>query len=110
MAEKKTFKNMVDIDCRIAGWAVEVWNDTVTDGAEYVFLSASEWDLEVTFTKKATPVVAGSLVQLGRDTSSADEDNPGHVIRTYGEYAWLWWDVAPEVVQRWFITDLRVVG
>lgn len=81
MNEKKTFSGRVDIDSRTDGWSVEDFNTSFTTEGLHWFAN-DEWDMEVTFTKKAKPIQIHSIVE---DL----EGNTGRVVSVQGDKAWV---------------------
>ena len=77
MTEKKTFKNVEVVPYAAGQWGVRELN-----GSTHGFFPAHEWDMEVTFTKKAEPIQINHLVQ--------DADRfIGRVVAIQQDKAWV---------------------
>lgn len=81
----KTFKGFVDVDSRRNGWAVETWSDEHLSDPGNEWFPNDEWDMEVTFTKKAKPVEAGQWCEHGPE----GQEELVFVLAVHGKMAWV---------------------
>lgn len=82
MTEKKTFKNPdLTVFTDGSGWKITPEGVTAYSG-NHILFHANEWDMEVTFTKKAEPIQINHLVQ--------DADRYiGRVVAVQQDKAWV---------------------
>jgi hypothetical protein len=84
MTETKTFKNT---GLGTISLSPDTTNRWLVAGEQFSF---DEWDMEVTFTKKAKPFRAGDAV-----ISELDPNDPGTVLAVHGDYVWVQWGQCP---------------
>lgn len=101
MTEKKTFKNpwrlVEDLGYMHTHWCVYPTSESSEEDCGA--FSQNEWDMEVTFTKKAKPFEVGSVVNYNLSSARA-------VIRAIdGDECWLQFSDGSHAT--WDLSDLR---